>query len=681
MKFRISVILILLWVTLRAQTPPVTMPDLQRLTDELMPFQDEDMDYSDLYENLMMLMAHPININTASAEQLRFFNLLTEYQVQQLLTYRAQHGPLISLYELQAVSGFDQATFQRIVPFFTTGAGKPEFRLRNLFRKDHGYLIVRYTQTLERKDGFSRDLPEDQRFRGGADAWYFRFRSAETGNYSIGLTAEKDAGEAITWNPRARNYGFDFVSPHMQLMNRGALKNLIIGHYQAQAGQGLVLGSNFGFGKGGETITTIRRSHLGYLPYTSINEAGFLNGLAATISLSKRISASAHFSKTWRDASVISDSSGLSVASSLLYSGLHRNARELERRKQVSEQTTGGILRYSAPGLDAGIIFNTTRFGLPILPTPRAYNQFYLSGNEVTNSGIFLNYTWQNFTFFSEAAQTWRRGLAFVAGLLGSLTPQLDLAMLVRHYQPDFISPYSNALAENSRTQNEQGVYWGWKYRRHPALTFSGYVDMFRFPWLRYGAYAPSHGHEWLLRLAFEPRRNMRLTAQLREESKPRNATPPEGNLHRVVEGVRHNTWLIAEYAVTRQLNLRTRAQFSSYRHHGNTSRGMILMQDVIWRLRRFSCTARYALFDTDDFENRQYVYENDVWLAFTFPAWHDTGIRTYALIEYNLTSSISLWLRWAHTAYAYRRVTGTGPDRIASPTRNDLRFQILWKF
>lgn len=71
-----------------------------------------------------------------------------------------------------------------------------------------------------------------------------------TGNYSIGITAEKDAGEQLYWGPSQKHYGFDFVSPHVQLMHRGRLKNLIIGHYQAQVGQGLLLGGNFGFGKG-----------------------------------------------------------------------------------------------------------------------------------------------------------------------------------------------------------------------------------------------------------------------------------------------------------------------------------------------------------------------------------------------------------------------------------------------
>ncbi len=107
----------------------------------------------------------------------------------------------------------------------------------------------------------------------------------------------------------------------------------------------------------------------------------------------------------------------------------------------------------------------------------------------------------------------------------------------------------------------------------------------------------------------------------------------------------------------------------------------MTVLQDVMYRHGRFSITGRYALFDTDDYENRQYVYENDVWLAFSFPALYDKGIRTYLLLEYRLSHALTLWCRVAHTTYANRTETGSGPDLIASPERTDIRLQVRWRF
>ncbi|MCX7636838.1 MAG: helix-hairpin-helix domain-containing protein [Cyclobacteriaceae bacterium] len=664
-----------------AQEPVRREPDLQRLTDELIGFQDEDLNYEELYENLVMLMAQPLNINTATAEQLRFLNLMTEHQVQELLRYRDENGPLLSMYELQAVPGFDRPTLDRILPFFTiesTGSARP--LLRKIMQKGNGYMLLRYSQTLQDKAGFTSEVSEDQRFRGNAQALYFRFRSAVTGNYSAGITLEKDAGEEMVWNPAKRQYRFDFVSPHLQLMNRGRIKNLIIGNYQAQVGQGLLLGGNFGFGKGGETVTTVRRSNLGFLPYTSLNETGYLNGVAATLAVTKNIYASPYYSRTWRDASVVSDSTEQSFITSFPATGLHRNNSELARRKQVSEEQYGVVLQYQHRQLDGGLIFSSTSFTSAIRPAAQPYNQFWFSGDVLTNAGFYLNYTFKNFTFFSEAAQSLRFGHAWIAGLMGSLTPRLDMAWVLRNYQPDFHSFYANALAESTRPQNEQGIYYGWKYRISRSVTYAGYVDFFRFPWLRYRVYAPSEGHEWLMRLTWQPARNTRLTVQFREESKARNISPAEGNIHQIATGVRHNTWLIAEYAAAKNLRMRTRAQFSSYRLNHSLTQGMIVLQDIIYERGRFSLTGRYALFDTDDYDNRQYVYENDVWLAFSFPAWSDTGIRSYLMIEYDISRSLTVWLRFAHTSYINRTSIGSGPDRIEGPVRNDVRLQLRWK-
>jgi len=111
---------------------------------------------------------------------------------------------------------------------------------------------------------------------------------------------EKDAGEKVQWNTAQHKYGMDYNSFHVQIMNKGRLKNLIIGDYQTQFAQGLLMGGSFGFGKGAETVTTIRRSNLGFMPYTSANEAGFKRGAAITYELSRYLSVSPFYSPCFR---------------------------------------------------------------------------------------------------------------------------------------------------------------------------------------------------------------------------------------------------------------------------------------------------------------------------------------------------------------------------------------------
>jgi hypothetical protein len=100
-------------------------------------------------------------------------------------------------------------------------------------------------------------------------------------------------------------------------------------------------------------------------------------------------------------------------------------------------------------------------------------------------------------------------------------------------------------------------------------------------------------------------------------------------------------------------------------------------LQDITWSIRRFQISARYALFDTDNFDNRQYVYENDVWLAYSLPAYFGTGIRNYVMLEYKLAKHITIWLRYSTMHHADRTESGSGMDLIQSDKINDVKFQL----
>src|SRR5690606_6432145 len=136
-----------------------------------------------------------------------------------------------------------------------------------LMTNDDQYFILRFSRSIEKKNGFTTEDPS-RRFAGPDGKWYVRYRNNRPGDFSAGFTAENDPGERFRWRPRAYHYGFDFVSGHLQLRDKGAVSNLIVGDYQAQFGQGLVFGGGLGLGKGGETITNARRAAIGFSPYT-----------------------------------------------------------------------------------------------------------------------------------------------------------------------------------------------------------------------------------------------------------------------------------------------------------------------------------------------------------------------------------------------------------------------------
>ena len=605
--------------------------------------------------------------------------ILNESQIQSFISYREEAGRILSVYELQAIPGFDKNSIQRLVNFVTVVDQTKAFNkslLNRVLSEKNNYLVLRYDRTVEDKKGYLESTSPSSRYAGSPDRLYSRFRTSRPGDFSFGITAEKDAGESFAWAPNKKQYGADFLSIHGQVLNKGKIKNLILGDFQAQFGQGLVLGSAFGIGKNAEAVTTIRRANIGFMPYTSLYEAGYFRGGAVSYSLTKRLIIHGMFSSRWRDGNSVQDSTlETGSISSLTYTGLHRTANEIEKRNTLHEQNIAAVINYKYKSLDVGMILHRTDFNIPIVRTPTVYNQFYFQGSQNTNASLFLNYNYKNFAFFSEAAKTIGEGIGITAGVIGSLTSSLDVSLHFRKYDRNFQAFYSNALAESSTPQNESGMYWGWKYQFNKQYSFSGYLDLFKFPWLRYKSYTPSQGNEWLLRFNYKPSKGVYLFAQVREESKVKNLST-DNNLYQTGLGVKRNYWINVDYVITPQLSFKTRVQFSSYKFGGAASKGMVLLQDVTWSSRKFSISGRYALFDTDDYDNRLYVYEKDVWLAFSFPAYYGVGIRNYLLVQYTVSKKIDLWLRWAHVRYTDRDTIGTGSEAIDGNTRNDLKLQ-----
>ncbi|HEX6889384.1 MAG TPA: helix-hairpin-helix domain-containing protein [Chryseolinea sp.] len=672
-----------LFISTAAQDFPRTDIDPIRLADDLYGVQDQDLNYEELYENLLQLLSRPLDLNKVAAEELRFLKILSEEQITSFLEYRDNNGKLLSIYELQAVPLLDIETILKIAPLVKVKdpASTLDASFWNRVKSEgDNYFMIRYERTLQSPSGFTAEADSVQKFRGSPDKVYLRFRSSTPGDYSAGFTAEKDPGETISWSQRRHYYGFDYLSLHFQIQNKGRLKNLVVGDFQSQFAQGVMLGGAFGTGKGSETILTCRRSNIGLMPYTSVNEAGYLRGVGATVELTPNVDMTAFYSRAKRDANLEADTLSETVVSSFQSSGLHRNVPELTKRKTVVDQNAALVVQYKLRQIDAGLMYNIVNFNVDVERRRTPYNQFAFEGKTQQNVGAYVNCTFQNVAFFSEFARSLKKGTALTAGILLGASTKLDIAVLYRNFSRNFYSFYSNAFAENSITQNEKGIYWGWKYRFNHRLGLSGYVDFFDFPWLKYRGYSPSDGHEWLLRCSYQPTKKVLMFVQVREESRHRN-TGENTITFPTNQGQKVNYWIGLEYGLRQKLKMKTRAQFSRYKFNAQTSRGMTLLQDISANIGKIQLTARYAITDTDDYDNRQYVYENDVWLAYSMPAYSGVSTRRMLLIEYKVNRFLSLWLRFASTRFPDEEKIGSGPDTINTNIKNDVKFQLRITF
>ena len=126
---------------------------------------------------------------------------------------------------------------------------------------------------------------------------------------------------------------------------------------------------------------------------------------------------------------------------------------------------------------------------------------------------------------------------------------------------------------------------------------------------------------------------------------------------------------------------LRTRLQGSSQREGEVFTQGFAIVQDVNFDVWKLKFNTRMALFDTEDFDNAQYVYENDVLYAFSIPAYSGQGIRSYATVRYDPTRKVSLWMRYAQFSFRDRETIESGLDEIEGNTSSELKLMMRVKF
>jgi hypothetical protein len=679
-RLHLNLIFIIFCLEGWAQSPPPAEIDPDNFIQNLFQQQDSGVNYEDFYESLFQYYNNPLDLNSASREDLQSLYILNDAQISQLIRYRKETGRLISLYELQTIEDFDMTSISRLLPFVEIKENTENFqRLWIRMWKDHNsYLLIRSSRVLQNK------LGNDGAYAGSPNTLYMRFRNSHSKDYSMGFTLEKDAGEKILWSPSGKRYGADFYSFHVTLYNKRKFKAISIGDYQLQFGQGLVLSSGFSIGKGSETILTVRRSNIGIRPFTSAMESGFFRGTAFTYQL-KKIELSAFYSNKNIDGKIRTDTSNAyqEFVSAFQNSGYHRTLSEITQKHQINEQVAGGNITYNNPrkNFHLGASLAGTYYSTALIKSPSLYNQYEFSGRNNLNVSADYSFLWQNFNFFGEGALSENGGKALVSGMMASLSSKTELSMVYRNYERNFQSFYGNAFGENTANTNEKGIYWGIKIKPWRRWTLSAYYDRFAFPWLKYQAYAPSKGYEYLTRLNYQPSKHISLYMQIRSEHKEKNQADNISNIDFLMPVVRNNCMINLDYKTKEKIILRSRVQLSSYRQTNAPTFGYYIMEEISFDFSWLKICSRYAIFDTDDYDNRQYAYERDVLYAFSIPALAGIGTRFYLLTQFRISRNIDLWLRYARTKYSDRQKISSGLEQIEGGVKSELKFEIRYRF
>ena len=692
-----------LYQLLTEQTKESLIED-QGLTEE-----SAEATHEDLLEEYLFYQSNPVNINSDEVVRLEEMGLLNVFQIEALQNYRRQYGDLLFIDELLMMDEFSEATVTVIGPLVIFGKSEKAMELERpglgkMLTHGRHQITLNYAQKFDDSEVYD-EVPDslllakkNAYYLGGPMKLQVKYAYHYKQRLRFGFALEKDAGEPFFFGKfsdtiheivkQYRSPGFDFYGAHLYMTDIRltrfpeskpsrrllTIKDLALGDYLLSFGQGLTLWSGMSFGKASEGSSPIKRA-AGIRPKASASEGKYFRGAATTLKYGDWY-ATAFYSFRNIDATVMEsdttndDFDDPMLISALQETGYHRTLGELEKRNTLRQQVFGGHLCYAGPQLELGLTAYHLRLGAPLQLKPSKYNQFFFQGDRLTDLGLDFRWLCKKTVFFGELARSDNGAFAGLVGMTVKPRGYINFSLLYRNYDKGYHSLFSSAFGETSRHQGEEGYYLGLQCSPAPGWEFLAYGDFFRLTWLTSQVYNPSWGEEYSLKIQRKINQNASMQLKLKSKTKMKNSMDDHSYSYYPIFYTKRSVQFLFSYTLYDDWIFGNKASYSHYFNDDcEDSRGYFICQDVAFKPadKPYSLTLRYALFDSDDYNSRVSMYENDVLGAFSIPSLYGHGSRLYLLGKVKLFGCLSLYSRLGFTFFQ-------------DETKTDLKFEMIWK-
>jgi hypothetical protein len=589
---------------------------------------------------LLDKIENPINLNDVNRESLEEFLFLSDTQIENLLEYRFDHAFFATPYELLLVKGFDFTTTSLLMPFVvaTPLEDQEKISLKNIFIRGKHTAVQRFDYSFPAAIGYQKGI-----YLGKPWAGYLHYQFNEK-HLTFSSTMEKDAGEPFTL---PYNAGFDFYSGHVAVKEMGALKNLVIGDYTAQFGQGLVLGSGSTFSDEANLQAWGKRQDKLYGKKKG-SETYFLRGIGVSLQ-----------SKHWQF-SLLGSIKQIDLAQ-----GTHRTPTELEKKDSGWTWMVGGNILARYTHFKIGCTF--------------MYDAF----TQLSFIGVDYRTYYKNFQFSGEIACNHLGKIATVHHLHIALHDALQMGLQCRYYAPGYNQAFGYATSiENTYKQGESGVFAGITWDVLPKLQVHANVDMAHKLSPQYRISKSSIAYKSQFTATYLFTQHMQLLAKWQWNKQERNA-------------LAGTDAILPTYPYTKNLlQIQFQGEFNGgfylksgwicrfFKYHTDpVCMGNVLFQDIGYKNSRWQLIGRLAFFDVPDYDNKITVYENDVLYAFSNTAYYGKGIRAYINAGVKPAKGWGIYLKIAHTFYTHQQQIGSGNDLIDGPHKTILHVVLQYKW
>ena len=659
----------------------------ESIIEQLMNNNDEiaSSNWQSLMEDLAEMKEHPVNINTASKEQLEKFPFLSDGMVENILDYIRRYGPMLTDKELLMVKDMDIQT-ARVLKLFITfqQPEKEEYTptLKNILKYGKQELSTRVDIPFYTRAGYQPFTSEyikenpNKRYLGKSFYHNVRYQFRYSDNIYVGVTAEKDAGELFFTGKNAK--GYDYYSPYIYVRDIGRINALALGNYRLSYGYGLVMNTDFSMGKSA-TLSTLGNKARGIKKHSSTDEYNYFQGIAGSIRITKRLTADAFYSYRKMDGIVDNQ-----LITSIKEDGYHRIPRDYEKKNTFSNQLIGSNIHYNGKNFEAGLTVVYNVFNKVLNTTPRAYNKYYPRGRDFFNAGINYKLFWKKFTLQGETAMDKNGKIATMNMLRYSPKESFQLMVMNRFYDLAYQSIYARSIGEGSMVQNESGFYIGLETSFLRYFKLSTYGDLFYFPWKKYQlSKNGTKGFDGVVQLSYSPGYQLDMFIRYRYKNKHKDFNPDDGK-RQVIPYIQQKWKYQLNYSPINELVLKTSVDYvhNAYQHQ-KTSQGVLIGQSVGYKLKKIplQLDANVAWFHTDDYASRISMYEKSLLYAFSIPFFYGQGERYAFNLRYELGSHFIFQAKFALTHYRDREVISSDLEQIDGNVKSDLYMQLRIKF
>lgn len=662
------------WTICLFLSTPLWAQDEPVVSESQLEATAERNDQEESSNSLIDPFIQKIYINEAGKSELQEIPGLSAWQIEQLLRYRDRLGKLVSVYELQAIPGWDLGTIKKMQPFISL-EWKGQMRRTLKERLHHGQQLayIRFGRTLEKAAGFSSR--DSSGFLGSPYQLQLRYGYNYRSKFGWGFSAVNQAGE--TFGFLNGKTGFDRVGAHLYVRDIGTIRMLALGNFKINFGQGLICWQGTGFSKSAEVIAVKREAPV-IQPSVSGGETGYFTGAAIAFE-KKKWELAVFGSRNRKDANLESD-----TVRSVLYSGLHRTAGEIRKRGNLLILAGGLQAGYSDKSFSVHYNALAEKWDHILKKKATPYNLYAPTGALFFNHSVDYSFTFRNMHVFGELASNERKAMAAISGLMISLEKRVSMAFIARYISASYYSWNGNAFVENSFPTNEKGVYGAISIAVSNKITLSSYLDVFSFPWLKFGEDRPGSGRSSFWQLSYSPDKMFQCYFRFRTEwstNKKVTSIASGNNNYRVQHFFRAH----AAMKINDKQSFQCRIEATNV---NNELHGMIfyvgLKQQFTSIPVKADCRLQYTA--CDEYASRIYAYESDLPYSYSVLPFYGNYIRYYLNVSFRFPKSsrkltpFSLYFKWSQNFRLNDKPFATGINAVDNFSKTNVVAQVIYR-